>query len=143
MGYLFLSSFYALGEGVVRDYDQSFFWFNKSAELGYLNGMYNLGLSYVNGWGTQKDIKKGEELLKVAKEKGFHDAIQYFKNKERQRALEAAELKRQRGNEIIDCPYPWCVNGYSGTMSYGGKYTLPTVCPQCNGRGWVRRHEIE
>ena len=139
--YSLLGAKYALGEGVVRDYDQSFFWFNKSAELGYLNGMYNLGLSYVNGWGTQKDVKKGEELLKAAKEKGFPDAIRYFKNKERQRALEAAELKRQRGNEVIDCP--WCRNGYSGTMNYGGKYTLPTVCPWCNGRGWVRRHEIE
>lgn len=139
--YSLLGAKYALGEGVVRDYDQSFFWFNKSAELGYLNGMYNLGLSYVNGWGTQKDVKKGEELLNAAKEKGFPDAIQYFKNKERQRALEAAELKRQRGNEVVDCPF--CRNGYSGTTDYGGKYTLPTVCPWCNGRGWVRRHELE
>ena len=64
--YGLLGAKYALGEGVVRNYDLSFFWFNKSAELGNINGIYNLGLSYVNGWGTQKDIKKGEKLIQQA-----------------------------------------------------------------------------
>jgi TPR repeat protein len=40
---------YSSGDGVERDPDQAFAWFQKSARQGYAGAMYNLGVAYYNG----------------------------------------------------------------------------------------------
>lgn len=49
--------------------------FKKAAEKGDPNGLYNLGMCYMNGIGCEKDYDLGFEAFKAAAEKGHPEAI--------------------------------------------------------------------
>ncbi len=50
------------------------FWFKKSASLGNVNSMFFLGISYINGFGVPKDMKKAKEWIKKAYDGGHTQA---------------------------------------------------------------------
>ena len=47
-----------------KDYENSFFWAQKSAEQNDGDGMARLGAHYLNGWNCEKDHDKCFELAK-------------------------------------------------------------------------------
>jgi uncharacterized protein len=49
-------------------------WYDKAAEQGNPNGIYNLGLCYFQGAGIDKDQAKGLELLRSIAAKGYQGA---------------------------------------------------------------------
>lgn len=48
------------------DYAQALYYLNKAAELGDENAFFNLGFTYEQGHGTEKDYTKAEEYYKKA-----------------------------------------------------------------------------
>ncbi|EXX57775.1 hypothetical protein RirG_204020 [Rhizophagus irregularis DAOM 197198w] len=58
------------GIGIEKDEVKAFEYYKKSAEKGYLNGIYILGCCYENGIGTEIDKEKAIELYKDAAKRG-------------------------------------------------------------------------
>jgi TPR repeat protein len=65
---------YSFGEGVKKDYNRAFEWYEKSANQNYPWGLYNLANMYYDGKGIEKDYKKAFELFKKSAELGNYDA---------------------------------------------------------------------
>ena len=49
---------------IKSDYENSFKWAQKSANVNYSNGIARLGWHYIFGHGTQKDFEKGVSMIK-------------------------------------------------------------------------------
>lgn len=65
-----LGLMYDVGQGVVRDYQQSVFWYTKAAENGFVEAQFNLGGMYFAGQGTLRDYKKAFYWYTKAAEQG-------------------------------------------------------------------------
>lgn len=50
------------------DVQKAMDWWEKSAELGNANALYNLGVMYINGHGVQQDTYKAIDYFTKAKE---------------------------------------------------------------------------
>lgn len=62
------------GEMLDNDPELAAGWFFRSAEQGYADAQFNLGLMYANGEGVEADTSKAVELFKQAAEQGNVDA---------------------------------------------------------------------
>ncbi len=59
---------------VEPDPEKAVYWFNKLAETGDSNAMFNLGLLYAKGHGVNRDFKKAAEWMGKAADAGDDDA---------------------------------------------------------------------
>lgn len=57
------------------DYSKAFELLQKAANLGYLDGIYGLGLLYAEGKGVKRDYSKAFELLQKASNLGHVDSM--------------------------------------------------------------------
>lgn len=71
LGMLFLE-----GNGVKRNYDESFKLMHKAAMLGHAPAQLQVGQAYVNGQGVRQDFEEGYAWFLVAKENGNEMAQQ-------------------------------------------------------------------
>lgn len=62
--------------GVAKDYYEAFKWYKKSADQGYVDGIYRVAEAYKYGLGVQEDYKMAEKYYLSAAYKGYGDA--YF-----------------------------------------------------------------
>jgi uncharacterized protein len=62
-----------------RDYRQSAEWFLHSAQQGYCEAQYKLGLMYSRGLGVSVDYIKAYAWLKTASTQGSRKALIYLK----------------------------------------------------------------
>jgi hypothetical protein len=67
---------YYNGEGVEKDYDKAFKWYEKAAQQGDAVAQCSLGVMYGNGQGVAQDYAKAKEWCERAAEQG-HAAAQY------------------------------------------------------------------
>lgn len=83
-------------------------WFFRSAEQGYADAQFNLGLMYINGEGVPQDIPHAVELFQKAAEQGHVDAqnnlgAMYFTGegvtRDEKKAIEWFEKAAAQGNE--------------------------------------------
>ena len=65
---------YDTGEGVAKDLEQAVVWYRRSAEQGYAEAQYNLGVKYANGQGVEQDTKEAIRWLQKAVKQGDEDA---------------------------------------------------------------------
>ena len=63
-----LASMLYYGQGCVQDLKASFEWEKRSAESGYFHGYYGLYERYRNGYGTDRDLLKAAECIRIAHE---------------------------------------------------------------------------
>jgi len=78
--------YHNLGVGSVenRNYIEAFVYFNKSASLGFINSIINLGYLYLNGYGTDINYQKALQLYKIAADEGSkiaEDTVELIKKK--------------------------------------------------------------
>ncbi len=73
-----LGKLYEDGEIITRDNQESFAWYLKAAELGYLSAQYKVGFLYQQGEGVIKDHNKALYWLKKAAESGHSRAINHL-----------------------------------------------------------------
>ena len=57
-----------LGEGVPKDYKEAFKWYRLSAEQGYAEAQYNLGVLHYHGRGVLQDHEEAAKWWKLAAE---------------------------------------------------------------------------
>jgi hypothetical protein len=55
---------YAYGKGVDKDPIAAIKWYRLSAEQGYADAQYNLGVSSIDGLGVPQDYKEAFKLLR-------------------------------------------------------------------------------
>ena len=65
---------YNLGSGVEIDNKQAFEYFEKATELESPAGTLNCAVCYLSGRGVAQDVKKGEELMQLAEDRGCGEA---------------------------------------------------------------------
>jgi TPR repeat protein len=67
---------YDIGKGVLQDAKEAVKWYRLSADQGYVNAQFNLGLIYANGRGVLKDDKEAVKWYRLAADQG-HASAQY------------------------------------------------------------------
>lgn len=71
-------SYFGLGQ-IPLDKSEAFKIIKDCASWGHIGAIYDLGANfYYNGVGTQQDLKKAEEYLKLAKDAGLPRAIEAY-----------------------------------------------------------------
>jgi len=73
---------YYTGEGTLTDKNNAFYWIKKSAEQGFAEAQYFLGLIYYTGEGTLTDKKKAAFWIRKSYENGFEKAKEYWDDNE-------------------------------------------------------------
>lgn len=66
-----LGLIYEVGNGIAVDYNQSFYWYKKSAQQEFAPALYNLGRYYANGIGMNKDPRVAREYYSRSASQGF------------------------------------------------------------------------
>jgi serine/threonine protein kinase len=61
---------YYHGDGVKQDYEESFKWFQKAANLGEPNAQFNVGMMYAAGTGAKQDLIEAAKWYKKSAEQG-------------------------------------------------------------------------
>jgi TPR repeat protein len=70
-----IGEMYEFGQGVDRDTDMAFDWYQKAAEQGNVTAWHNLGRSYNFGNGVAQDYDKAEEWYRKAAMQGHQQAM--------------------------------------------------------------------
>lgn len=78
---------YFKGKGVKQDYTKAFYWFGEGAKQNNVNCLYNYGamMSLGSYYDVPMDIKRGRELLTVAKTMGHQGAAELLSDLEKLR----------------------------------------------------------
>ncbi|MCH5150864.1 MAG: sel1 repeat family protein [Spirochaetales bacterium] len=71
---------YVNGEGVEQNYSKAFEWWEKAAERGNLEDLYNLAATYANKQSVEQDYIKTFEWLMKAAESGNAEARKIFES---------------------------------------------------------------
>ncbi|KEA64826.1 hypothetical protein ADIMK_1279 [Marinobacterium lacunae] len=66
---------YEFGQGVKRDIDAAFSWYQKSADQGNVTAWHNLGRCYNFGTGVEQNYATAEQWYRKAAEQGHQDAM--------------------------------------------------------------------
>ena len=98
------------------DLQEAYYRYKKAAELGNKDGMYNLGLYYLNGIYVEQDDKMALLWLEQAAEKGHSDAANdigvYYHNSKNLRGKHFKAIKwykrgAELGNKYSQCNLGW------------------------------------
>ena len=74
--YMFvLGEKYFFGDGILTRYPLAVKWYEKAAEGGYTDAMYNLGCMYLKGQGVEKDEAKAVEWWTKGAKKGDSESM--------------------------------------------------------------------
>lgn len=79
-------------DGIMKDLSQAAYWWQRSAESGYVNAQFNLALLYERGMGVQKDQAK---------------STLWFERAARSGDAEAANIVSSRGKAFLKKPNYW------------------------------------
>ena len=74
-----LGNAYYFGEGVLKDYTQAVYWFQKAAEQGFPDAQFNLGVVYYHRNGVSQDDNQAVYWFRKAAEQGFPIAKKILK----------------------------------------------------------------
>ncbi|MDE6401607.1 MAG: DnaJ domain-containing protein [Clostridiales bacterium] len=70
-----LGEMYYYGDEIERDYEQAVFWFKEAAKQKHPDGMYNLGVCFVNGEGIERNEATGQSFIRQAAKLGSKAAL--------------------------------------------------------------------
>jgi len=85
---------YRNGQGVPQDYKEAVKWYRLSAEQGFAQAQYNLGVMYVTGKGVQQDYVLAHMWFNLSSSQGMTTAIKVkniVKKKMTPRQIEKAQ----------------------------------------------------
>ncbi len=75
-----LGEMYYYGDEIEKDIEQAVYWFKESAKQKHADGIYNLGVCFVNGEGMDKNAATGMGFIRQAAKLGSAAAKQYLDN---------------------------------------------------------------
>ena len=70
---------YDKGKGVIQSSGEAFKWYSKAAEHNESDAQYNIGLMYLKGEGTEKNVQLAKQWLQLASNQGDLDAKELLK----------------------------------------------------------------
>ena len=70
-----LASVYARGDGVLKNPEKQFYWWQQAALSGDADAQFNTGFMYFHGYGVTKDIDKASFWYGQAAQQGVADAM--------------------------------------------------------------------
>ncbi|WP_188750763.1 tetratricopeptide repeat protein [Marinobacterium zhoushanense] len=70
-----IGEMYEFGQGVKRDIDQAFSWYQKAADQGNVTAWHNLGRCYNFGTGVEQNYATAEEWYRKAAAQGHQEAM--------------------------------------------------------------------
>lgn len=115
-----------------KDSEKAFIWYKKSAELGDVNSMSNLGgWCYLQGNGTEKNIPLADEWLKKAAENGwqwawaFNQLAHIFGADDENKNYEKAFYWYKKGAEAGDVNCMSNVGGWCYRFGNGTEKNIP------------------
>ena len=112
-----LAGYYAAGtNGMPQNWAKANELYLKAGELGCAGGYYNLGNSYHEGWGVERDMKKAKHYYELAAMKGYVYArynVAVFERK-------AGNHKRAIKHYLISARA-----GYDGSLEFVKMYFIP------------------
>lgn len=73
-----LGEMYYYGDELEQDLEQAVFWFKEAAKQKHADGMYNLGVCFVNGEGVEQNKTTGYGFIRQASKLGSKAAKQYM-----------------------------------------------------------------
>ncbi|MBQ9103475.1 MAG: sel1 repeat family protein [Clostridia bacterium] len=73
----FVASAYFTGEGVEKNNEQAFKWWQKLADKGNADGQYALGICYFDGIGVEKNTDMAAKYITLAANQGHEKAINF------------------------------------------------------------------
>lgn len=79
-----LGEMYYYGDEIEQDIDQAVYWFKEAAKQKHADGMYNLGLCFLNGDGVTQNKVTGLGFIKQAAKLGSVAAADYMAAEEKQ-----------------------------------------------------------
>ncbi len=72
-----LGEMFYYGDEIDQDFEQAVFWFKEAAKQKHADAMYNLGVCFVNGEGTEKNENTGLGFIRQAAKLGSEAAKKY------------------------------------------------------------------
>ena len=87
-----LGEMYYYGDEIEQDIEQAVYWFKEAAKQKNPDGMYNLGICFINGEGMAESKPTGLSFIKQAAKLGSKPALDYM-------AAEERKAKRTTGNK--------------------------------------------
>ncbi len=109
---------YRLGQGVIKNDRNAFYWYKKSADKENVRGLNALGVMYQNGFGVEKNFDEAKILYQKAIEQGYPPAMsnmgslyQYGQGVEKNEAeafswyIKAAELENMEAQGLVGWAY--------------------------------------
>ena len=73
-----LGELYYYGDEIEQDFDSAVYWFKEAAKQKHAEAMYNLGICFVNGEGTDKNKSTGLGFIRQAAKLGSKSAQKYL-----------------------------------------------------------------
>ena len=67
---------YRDGKSVEQDHIEAAMWFRKSAEAGYVNAQFNLGIIYCKGQGVEQNFSEAARWVQLAAVHGSKGALE-------------------------------------------------------------------
>lgn len=94
-----VASAYFTGDGVEKNNEQSFKWWQKLADKGNADGQYALGLCYFDGIGVEKNTDMAAKYITLAANQGHEKAIAFAeKAKEHYEKMQKEKSKKSTSN---------------------------------------------
>ncbi len=73
-----IGEMYYYGDEIEQDFDQAVYWFKEAAKQKHAEGMFNLGVCFINGEGVEKNKTMGMGFIRQAAKLGSKGARQYM-----------------------------------------------------------------
>lgn len=99
-----IGEMYEFGQGVDRDPDSAFSWYQKAAEQGNLTAWHNLGRCYNFGTGVEQDYETAEQWYRKAAEQGHQQAMFFLGT------LYATDHGSETSHDADVVAYAWLYN---------------------------------
>lgn len=115
---------FSLGQGCVKDYNQAIEWWEKAANLGDANAMYNLGVAYAEGEIVKRNLSKATELFLQAEELGCERASSALANMDDDDYDDEEEDDDYYGDYDEDCDDEFDANEFTYSFTINSRPSL-------------------
>lgn len=136
--YAVLGYFYLRGRFAKQDYKKANELFCRAANAGWGKGLYELGVSYLNGRGVEKNLEAAKFLFEKAGEKGTKDAVEEIKKIPNSVTSDSSGISGYTG-EPDTSPLPDYVTADYEKAKAGTLWTeeFDKSCKTCHNKGRV------
>lgn len=91
-----LGEMYYYGDEIEQDIELAVYWFKEAAKQKHPDGMYNLGVCFINGEGIDANSATGLSFIKQAARLGSKPAVEYLEEEDKKSAAAATKSSSKK-----------------------------------------------